>query len=132
MSFKKPKPNVGRFSPTESTAPPPDKLHPAISLRYLRNSHCISRCTQEDRAAFADRIRTMTQMTWTQIHQAHRHGAGIEKIDQLQNELPPAAPKGSHAMALRFSGMKPMVGFRVENVFYVVWFDRDMNLYNHG
>jgi hypothetical protein len=35
-------------------------------------------------------------------------------------------------VALRFSGLKPMVGYQIDEMFRVVWFDRDFSLYDHG
>lgn len=132
MGIRAPQPDKGRFAPTPTAAPPPDTLYPAVSLRYLKSSHCISNCTKDEQAAFANRIREMTQMTWAQIKQAPRHGLGHEKIAQLKHKLPSGAPDDAHALAFRFDGKKPMVGFRDGNIFYVVWFDRDFSLYNHG
>lgn len=131
MTIKSPAVEKGRLvKPTPSDAPPPDSRHPAFSLRHLKSSHCITKCTTRDQAAFAKKMRILTQMTWAQIKQSHRHKNGTEIIEGMTNKLPPAA-RCEHAMVFRFSGMAPMIGFRSDNIFYVVWFDPKMKLYKH-
>jgi hypothetical protein len=48
-------------------------------------------------------------------------------------------PTGSHLtedvqrlIAFRFAGNRPMVGYRVQAIFYLLWLDRDFTLYDHG
>lgn len=38
----------------------------------------------------------------------------------------------ANLLAFRFSGKKPMVGYRIRNIFYVLWFDAAFELYDHG
>lgn len=122
----------GRLSPTKTDSPSPDSLFPVFSLRFVGGDYCLSHCEKDDKASFADRIHKLSKMSWSEIKQAPRHGWGIEPIDQLNNRLPHQAPEGARALALRFSGKKPMVGYRDGNIFYIVWFDRNFTLYNHG
>ena len=35
-------------------------------------------------------------------------------------------------IAFRFAGNAPMVGYRVQAIFYILWLDRDFTLYDHG
>jgi hypothetical protein len=35
-------------------------------------------------------------------------------------------------LALRFSGKHPMVGYREDDIFHILWFDFDFTLYDHG
>lgn len=130
--FQQPTPDQGRFVPTKTDAASPDALHPAFSLRYVEKRYCISDCDKSEKSHFAEKILKLSQMTWAQIKQSHRHSFGTEIISQLEAKLPVAAPKGAHALAFRFSGKKPMVGYRDGNIFYVVWFDREFTLYDHG
>ena len=129
--FRQPEPDRGRFSATPSSNQPPDLEHPAFSLRYVDKHYCISKCEKREKATFAERLLKWSQMTWAQIKQADRHGLGNEIISQLTQKLPTAAPKGADALAFRFHGKAPMVGFREGNIFYVVWFDREFKLYKH-
>ena len=62
-------------------------------------------------------------MTWQEIINVPRHGLGHEIIPNDESV---------NILAFRFSGQKPMVGYRQENVFYIIWLDRNFTLYDHG
>ena len=76
-------------------------------------------------------VRILTQMTWAEIKVSPRHQYGTEVIKELQDKLPCDARAGSPAIAIRFCDKAPMVGFREDDTFYVVWFDRAFKLYKH-
>lgn len=107
---------------------------PTFSLRYLRGDYCLSKCEKEQKAAFADTLHKLSQMTWQEIFQAHKHGLGCEKIsrDAIKSGIPTEISEDVKFIAFRFYGKAPMVGYRVDSVFYVVWLDRDYTLYDHG
>ena len=46
--------------------------------------------------------------------------------------LPPNVTEDVTLLVFRFSGRKPMVGYRVKEAFYVLALDRDFTLYDHG
>ena len=35
-------------------------------------------------------------------------------------------------IAIRFHQLKPVVGYRIERIFHIVWLDYNMTLYDHG
>lgn len=111
-----------------------NKERPAFCLRFVESDWCITLCDKDDKAAFADRIRKLSSMTWDQILGADRHGFGREKISQqaIRATLPSHVTPDVTLVALRFSGLKPMVGYRIDDMFRIVWFDRDYSLYDHG
>lgn len=108
-------------------------MRPKFCLEHLQKDHCLSKCTLEEKAAFADRIHEMSQQTWQELSQAHRHKQGFEAIDRssIKGRFPSALTADVTIYAFRFHGMAPMVGFRTNEVFHVVWFDRAFNLYDH-
>lgn len=110
-----------------------DRQKPIFCLRYIDPEYCISKCDKDDKAAFADKLLQMSQMTWVEIRMAHRHGAGAEKIarDSIHRPIPESVPEDAPLLAFRFSGKKPMVGYRMQNLFHILWFDRDFTLYDH-
>jgi hypothetical protein len=110
-----------------------DLLPPVFCLHHVSPAHCITTCDVDDRAAFATRIRLLSQLTWRQILNSPRHGVGCEKIrrDQIRAQVPTSITDDTTFLAFRFSGLKPMIGFRTQDVFHIVWFDRDMDLYAH-
>lgn len=76
----------------------------------------------------------MSQLTWQQIQQAHKHGQGGETIARtsLKVTIPTAITEDAPILSFRFCGKAPMVGFRKDEVFYVVWLDRAFDVYPHG
>ncbi len=73
-------------------------------------------------------------MTWNEIICAQRHGMGFETIsrDEIRRPMPAHITDDTTIIAFRFSGMKPMVGYRSQSMFHIVWFDRAFTLYDHG
>jgi hypothetical protein len=113
----------------------PMKGRPFFSFHYLQDSYCISRCDKNDKASFADAMKCLSAMTWNQIYAAPRHGLGAEKIARksINVEIPDNLPEDINSFwAIRFSGLKPMIGFRNNDVYHIVWFDRDFSVYSHG
>ena len=104
---------------------------PAFSFKHLQKSHCFSKCSTEEKRDFAESVFKRKDLSWSRLVQESRHGLGSEKITHgLKTEVPPEF--GSvQLLAFRFSGKKPMIGFRERDVFYVLWFDRDFTVYAH-
>ncbi len=94
--------------------------------------YSLTKCGVDDKLAFVERIQKLSQMTWVQIIQADRHGFGREKIASVRRPLPRHVTEDVTLIALRFSGLKPMVGYQSGRTFHIIWFDRDYTLYDHG
>jgi hypothetical protein len=110
-------------------------LYPKFSLQFLQkqSKYCLSCCQVRQKAAFADRIKELSSLTWRQIISAPIHGQGFEKINiQSFTITVPDDFKHKNIIAFRFSGIHPMVGFRDHDTFYILWFDHNMTLYRHG
>ncbi|MCC6394513.1 MAG: hypothetical protein IT167_28210 [Bryobacterales bacterium] len=113
----------------------PDNAPPKFSLRYLSPDYCITACNKEEKAAFADTMKRMSQLTWAQLRQAPRHGLGYEKIEResIRARIPEVITADVNIIAFRFHGKAPMVGFRAgDGTFHVIWFDRGFQLYGHS
>ncbi len=111
----------------------PEQRPPVFCLRYMRRPYSVDDCDKDDKAAFASRLYLLSQMTWAQIKMADRHGAGTEKI--ATNSIRVGTdhlPQDVDLLALRFSGNKPMVGYRDGVVFHIIWLDHSFTVYNHG
>ena len=121
-------PSTGdRISPMQQT--------PLFCLNQISSQYSLSQCERNEKAHFADRLYTLSQMTWAQIQSADRHGLGSEKIPTNAlgtATLPAGVTQDVQLLAIRFSGMKPMVGYRSERVFHILFLDRNFSLYNHG
>ncbi len=108
-----------------------DRSKPKFSLEYLQRDYCLSHCQQEEKASFADAIHKRSQLTWSQINSLPRHGLGYEIIPQHQinSGLPNHLSKEVNLLSFRCFGIKPMVGYRKNDTFYVLWLDRNHDLY---
>ncbi|NEP40400.1 MAG: hypothetical protein F6K35_14640 [Okeania sp. SIO2H7] len=111
----------------------PEQQPPMFSLRYLNRDYNLSQCTKDEKAAFADKIAQLSQLTWSQIQSQPRHGLGYEKIDKnvIRSSIPNHITNDVNLIAFRFCGKAPMVGYRDRAVFYIIWLDRDFTLYSH-
>ncbi|MEQ1963508.1 hypothetical protein ABLB69_10095 [Xenorhabdus khoisanae] len=107
---------------------------PEFSLRYLQDNYCVSSCERDDKAALSDKLFRLSKLTWGQIKQQHRHALGFDKIHRtaIKPSIPAHITEDVNLIAFRFSGMKPMVGYRRDSTFFIVWLDRNYTLYNHG
>jgi len=125
--------NSGRIKVEDE--PNYEDMPPIFSLERVQNcKYCFSKLKLEDQAAFATAMFRRRETTWKSIKQTHRHGIGFEKIPKnvIKAGIPPfITHEMNDFIAFRFSGKKPMVGYRQKNIFYVLWFDLDFTLYKH-
>lgn len=107
-----------------------------FSLRHVQaGDYCFSELDAEHKAAFAEAVFKRKEMAWSDVKRAPRHGLGTEKIAKWAIREPEpsiSTPDSKYFLALRYHGMHPVVGFRQKDVFYVLWFDHRMKLYDHG
>lgn len=108
-------------------------LHPPIfSLRYLQKNYDLEGMS-DFKVAFFDQAIKLSQLSWKQLNQAHRHGLGYEKIkkEAIHAPMPDFIKPDVNLIAFRFCGKAPMVGFRDKSTFYILWFDAGFDLYDH-
>ena len=128
----------GRFIASKAvqhSSPSLDGKRPTFSFHHLHGDYCISGCTKDEKAAFAEKMRILSQQTWGQLRQASRHGLGYEKIDRgsLKTSVPKTITEDVDFIAFRFCGKAPMVGYKAnDGTFHIVWFDRGFTLYDHS
>ena len=91
-------------------------------------------CDDAERSAFVKRLFYLSKTIWREIRNAPRHGIGTEKIDRksLKVALPNNIPEDTAILALRYNGKKPMIGYRLDRTFYVLFLDFSFGAYNHG
>ena len=111
-----------------------DAAKPIFSLRYLDKNFCLTKCTKEEKAAFADTLYKLSQLSWRELRQAPRHGLGYEKISRtaIRGAIPSHIAEEVGFIAFRFYGKAPLVGYRDGEIFHIVWVDREFKLYAHG
>ena len=109
---------------------------PIFSLERLQaGDYCLQSLDQSGKAAFAESIFRRRTLKWKEIISAPRHGLGCEKIAKtsIKTALPNFITDDvDHFLALRFHGQKPMVGIRIKDIFYVLWFDHNFSVYPHS
>lgn len=134
VKFKKPSAQAGgKLRLPQSASPSPETAYPTFSLRYLDPDYCLSLCDQEEKAAFAEKIRILSKKSWTEIDSSGRHGVGYEKIARtsIRRPIPSHVGEDVRIIAFRFCGLKPMLGYRSGATFFIIWFDRSFTLYRH-
>lgn len=111
-----------------------EQQKPHFSLEYLDGEYSLSGCDKVQKAAFADTLHKLSQLTWAQLKRAGRHGSGYEKIEKhsLKRPVPGHITDDVNIIAFRFCGKAPMVGYRNRRTFYVIWLDINFSLYSHG
>jgi hypothetical protein len=105
--------------------------HPLFALEHLDGDYCLQHCDKNEKAALAERLHELARLTWGQIGKASRHGQGFEKITFEQLSGVPGRFKERPLIAFRFSGKKPMIGFREKEIFYILALDRNFTCYRH-
>ena len=134
--IKPPKPIRGDRITANETTINYDERPPIFSLERLQSGKfCLQNLDQDGKANFAEAIFRRKGQTWKSIKGMPKHGLGFEKInvDSIKAAIPPfITPDVEYFLAFRFHGKKSMVGYRKNDVFYVLWFDSSFTLYNHG
>ena len=112
-----------------------DAMSPVFCLALMKegNGYSVDCCDLPHRAALAVRLSKLSQMTWLQIKSAPRHGLGCETIarNAIKSPLPQQVTDDVVLIALRYNGKSPMVGYRDERTFHILFIDHNMTLYKH-
>jgi hypothetical protein len=101
--------------------------------RVQSGRYCFSNLEKNDKANVSEMIFRRKDFTMIDLIQSPKHGLGTEKIPvtSINAPMPHFIDKGSKLLSLRFSGKKPVIGYVVANIFYILWFDGDYTLYKH-
>lgn len=135
MGIKNPNANKGKnIKPTNDLFPKSLFNYPIFCFKYMHKDYHVDKCEREEKLSLLDRICKLSTMTWEQIQFAPKHGLGTEKIsqDSIKCGKPLHITPDVTFYALRFDGKKPMVGYKSDFIFHLVYLDRDFTLYNHG
>ena len=133
--IKKQQKAKGKSGISATDTPDYERMPPIFSLERVQpTGYCLSDLCKDDKAAFAESIFKRKSLTWSEIKKINRHSLGFEKIarSSIKASMPAFITEDvDHFLAFRFQGMKPMVGYRDRNIFFVLWFDKDFSLYPH-
>jgi hypothetical protein len=122
-----------KLRPDFESSPYPQFEHPVFCFRYLSKKYGLSSCDKNEKAALIEQLHLLSQMTWTDIKMADRHGCGSEKINpkSLKIPIPTHLSIDVSFYALRFMGFKAFVGYRTDFIFHILYIDTKFKLYNH-
>ena len=119
---------------SQNIASPITYEHPIFCFKFLHKDYSLKRCDKSEKVSLIDRLHALSQMTWVQIQSADKHGFGSEKIslDSIKPKLPLTLTEDiKHLIALRFDGLKPMVGYRNNSIFHIIFLDNKFDVYTH-
>jgi len=123
------------IKPAKRPATPSSELTwPVFCLRHLQPGYDVDNLSKDERCHLLGRLRLLSKLEWRQIEQTHRHGMGKENIARtaIRPPLPSVVTTDIKLWSLRFSGIKPMIGFRVGAVFHLLWIDHNFSVYPHS
>ncbi|MFC1771110.1 hypothetical protein ACFLZV_04400 [Candidatus Margulisiibacteriota bacterium] len=111
---------------------------PIFSLEFLCKNYCISKCNKEQKAGILDKLHKWSKLTWKEIINSPKNALGHEKIkrDSIKIKKIPTLVKEVYVLSTRFNSGKNkksrLLGYRVNEIFYLLWIDKDGKLYEHG
>jgi len=134
--FKHRKPERGALirGPQPSESEPPDDLQrPKFCLEHLVSGFSVLDCNKEQKAAFADRLREISCLSWRDLRNTGRHEQGYETISHsaIRVAIPGAITEDVRIIAFRFWDQAPLLGFRNKAIFHIVWLDPRRQVYRH-
>ena len=110
-----------------------DLLFPKLSIEYLDLNDCI---LQKDvQLNVCKTLRLVLKHTWREIHQLGKSGIGFEtlKLDELKCPYPKSDIFQMIDKVTVFHRQEdiPLIGFRVQEVFYLFHIDTNFKAYEH-
>jgi hypothetical protein len=114
-----------------------DELPPAFSFEKMQDGsgNSFNCCEDDDRLYMAKRIYMLSREPWRKIRQASSGGLGAEQIprDRLKRPVPTVVtPDVDFFYSLHYVAKKRFIGYRVGQVFHVLWIDHTFEVYDHG
>jgi len=114
-----------------------DDHPPAFSFEKMQDGsgNSFNCCQDDDRLALARRLFMLSRMPWKQIRQAPSSGIGSEQIPRyrIKRAVPTSVTEEVESFSsLHFVGKKRFLGYRVGQIFHILWVDHTFEVYNHG
>jgi hypothetical protein len=126
--------NQGKKVKAQTTEEILDLDYPVFCFKHLHKKHDLDKCEDTEKKSLIEKIVTLSQLSWKDIQNSPRHGLGSEKIaiSSIKPSCPPFITDDvKHLLAIRFDGMKPMLGHRNKFIFHILFLDRDFTVYKH-
>lgn len=108
--------------------------YPVFCFRNIHKEYNLDACDDSEIKGLAKKVVQLSQMTWTEIQQAPKHGAGTEKISvKSLNVIPPSfiTPDVDFLLAARFDAKKPFLFHRYKFIAHIIFIDPKFKTYGH-
>ena len=106
--------------------------NPKISFEFLAGDYCLSKCEIREKAEIDDTLHRLSKHTWQELLTLGRKHGGCEPlpIAELKCSIPDNIlfREQKHATVFHNPGKIPIVGFRIEDTFYMFCIDRTYSL----
>jgi hypothetical protein len=92
-------------------------------------------CQDCDQLHLARRIFMLSRIPWQTIKLAPSGGFGTKKIERtsIRRAVPSSVTDDVQFFySLHYIGKKRFIGYRVGQVFYILWIDHNFSVYDHG
>lgn len=137
--MRKPSPKLSGFlkNPSAQSEPNYDELPPAFSFEKMQDcsGNSLNCCEDADRVSLVKRIFMLSREQWKNIRLAPASGLGAEQIPRyrIKPPIPNVVTEDvSSFTALHYQGKKRFIGYRVGQIFYILWVDHNFSVYDHG
>ena len=120
-----------------SAPPNPEDFPPAFSFEKMQDTsgNSFNCCEDDDRLYLAKRMFMLSRMPWKQIRAGRREGLGSEEIPRshIKHGIPASVTEDVETFhSLHYVAHKRFVGYRVGQIFYILWVDHNFGVYDHG
>jgi hypothetical protein len=108
-----------------------DDEHPSFRFTYAdKNRWTLAEWTSSEINDFIEGLKKIEKYTWAQIkgHGSKKRGESVAtgyKLITNHPSLPDNIPEDVKLSEMRIDEKKRIFGFRVQGVYYIIWFDRD-------
>lgn len=113
-----------------------NQMKPKLSFEFLTGKYCISDCQQDEKAEVIDILHRLSQRTWQEIIQLGKAGIGYEQFEKerMKCSLPTSEyfENIDKVTVFHRAPKIPIVGFRVQEIFYIFCIDRTYDAYEHN
>ena len=110
-----------------------DKQYPKFSFEFLSGDYCLSKCETREKSSLASKLHQIGRQSWGDLRRLGRNN-GFEPIPakQLSCRIPEVFRNEPSSLVFHMAGNIPIIGFRREDVFYIIAIDRTFSAYSHG
>ena len=108
-----------------------DEEHPSFRFTYAdKNRWLLSDWTSSEINDLIAGLQKIEKYTWAQIkgHGSKKRGESVGTGYKLISSHPPMPdniPEDAKLSEMRIDEKKRIFGFRIDSVYYIIWFDRD-------